>query len=1041
MGKTNYLQRVNTVLKDNANRLISAYKLRTVLNSGYDDIIEDINELSKTKTFDTVEALQDYATNNPTAYAGQQCSVKADKSVLYIINNDKSLTKVGGGLIIVDTIVERNAIDTKYREIGLKVFVKETTTTYLLKYGITNNYWEEDGLFERESKGKSVIINFTVYSIDITEENVYFFWSTPTTDYCFWVDENGQRPPIVEGRTLIKFTDAQNNILPDDIAQANPFTGSAEIINLSEGECKSPFSAETFAPYISGEVIFNPNDKYIIPKDNKVIHIDSIDNLQIILDNKADKVEQDVIYYNEILDINTISWENDWLKIETTVETNRYNIEDIKCIIETENGLCNIEPIISYPSTPTPDESLFKGLYLRDNLNILSPYNSIDKIYLSFNLRHHYGYNRYNALTELPICPNIIISDIYNSLLEHPYQHSDNCVITAQLLVPEFTGDYIKTVRDLTLQPSTTLQNRAYLQEYCRTYLADIIAHPLQTTAIIETTPDILFTIPHSSNSPTDHNDRGLLNDTDFFDGYVLCGVINNGYHASYGRGIEFIVDNIGGLSQSYACTVIAAQLKTIKLATNVSWKEVRLAARATANNANSWDNIHGFGTIDISAAINYIIAKENDVSKGLADNLDFKCNISNRIKYEDIYETSPLPKKLIQEKLSTKVDLEDGKVISSQIPSNILLNDGSTQMAVTLTYTPIGTVYEAGMDFSATNVNSGNIAFNWDIRSFFSVGDYLKLYSSTLTDIYYVQITQIDYLFEYFVILNYLNIPNFKSNVINRAVKVIRNEVNYTPVEDLDLATKEYVDTKSATYTNSTPVQQALGGISVGETFENISVVKMFDKLLYPYQSPAFSTFSLSNGRTILECGENWNGVTNASFTFTNVSNVKADSLAIYQDATTLVSAQPITSPIAVTLIQANKSVDAQYITMKVQAENTNNILFNRSYNVTWYMPYYFGVGTVGLDVTAIQILTKTITSKANISKTYNTNNQVPYLAYPTSRGLLTSILDKNGYETISDFTRTERTFIINGISVQYYVYEFNNPSTANNLQISYKY
>ena len=125
----------------------------------------------------------------------------------------------------------------------------------------------------------------------------------------------------------------------------------------------------------------------------------------------------------------------------------------------------------------------------------------------------------------------------------------------------------------------------------------------------------------------------------------------------------------------------------------------------------------------------------------------------------------------------------------------------------------------------------------------------------------------------------------------------------------------------------------------------------------------------------------------------------------------------------------------------MKIEAENTNDILFNRSFNVTWYMPYYFGVGNTGLDVTAIQILTKTITSKANISKTYNTNNQVPYLAYPTSRGLLTSILDKNGYETLGDFTRTTRTFVINGISVQYYVYEFNNPSTANNLQVTYKY
>ena len=242
-------------------------------------------------------------------------------------------------------------------------------------------------------------------------------------------------------------------------------------------------------------------------------------------------------------------------------------------------------------------------------------------------------------------------------------------------------------------------------------------------------------------------------------------------------------------------------------------------------------------------------------------------------------------------------------------------------------------------------------------------------------------------------------------------------------------------------TYTNSTPIEQEIGGIAIGETFVDVSIVDMFDKLLYPYQSPAFLTFSLSNGITILECGIDWSGTTNATFTFTNNSNIKPNTLSIYQDIISIISNQSVVSPKSITLITISKTTDGQYITMKVQAENTNNVIFNRSFNITWYMPYYFGVGTVGLDVAAIKSLNKTVTSKANITRAYNTNNQVPYLAYPTSRGLLTSILDKNGYETISDFTRTTRTFIINGISVQYYVYEFNNPSTANNLQISYKY
>ena len=92
MGKTNYINRVNTLLNDNFNRLITAFRLRKTLVDGYDDIMEDVNELSKIKTFNTLAELQTYVSTNPTAYAGQQCVVKGIKSIVYTINSDNSLT-------------------------------------------------------------------------------------------------------------------------------------------------------------------------------------------------------------------------------------------------------------------------------------------------------------------------------------------------------------------------------------------------------------------------------------------------------------------------------------------------------------------------------------------------------------------------------------------------------------------------------------------------------------------------------------------------------------------------------------------------------------------------------------------------------------------------------------------------------------------------------------------------------------------------------------------------------------------------------------
>jgi hypothetical protein len=46
--------------------------------------------------------------------------------------------------------------------------------------------------------------------------------------------------------------------------------------------------------------------------------------------------------------------------------------------------------------------------------------------------------------------------------------------------------------------------------------------------------------------------------------------------------------------------------------------------------------------------------------------------------------------------------------------------------------------------------------------------------------------------------------------------------------------------------YTNLNAIQQMLGGINVGETFNGVTFNSMFDKLLYPYLSPVFTEFSL---------------------------------------------------------------------------------------------------------------------------------------------------------------------------------------------------
>ena len=61
---------------------------RTKINDNFEELYSNIVP----KVFDTIEELTDYALNNPTAYAGQQCVVKGIKSIVYTINSDNSLT-------------------------------------------------------------------------------------------------------------------------------------------------------------------------------------------------------------------------------------------------------------------------------------------------------------------------------------------------------------------------------------------------------------------------------------------------------------------------------------------------------------------------------------------------------------------------------------------------------------------------------------------------------------------------------------------------------------------------------------------------------------------------------------------------------------------------------------------------------------------------------------------------------------------------------------------------------------------------------------
>jgi len=245
--------------------------------------------------------------------------------------------------------------------------------------------------------------------------------------------------------------------------------------------------------------------------------------------------------------------------------------------------------------------------------------------------------------------------------------------------------------------------------------------------------------------------------------------------------------------------------------------------------------------------------------------------------------------------------------------------------------------------------------------------------------------------------------------------------------------------------YNNATPMPEAVGGYEIGTTFTDQDNTEMWDGLLYPYQYPAFTSFLISGQATTLECGiEIAAGNHTFTWSVTNDSNIDAASLVVRDvtGATDLATGLNYDdSPAVIDIgVAITKTTTATLNQWKITGTNSQAGTFTRNFNVYWYSPFYYGSGAQALTTTQIQALTKQVVSKSNKTYTFNPTVEVFYFAYPASYGVLTSILDPNGFETISDWTLRVENFNNNspdyeGITVSYNIYEFNSLTTQVNF------
>ena len=226
-------------------------------------------------------------------------------------------------------------------------------------------------------------------------------------------------------------------------------------------------------------------------------------------------------------------------------------------------------------------------------------------------------------------------------------------------------------------------------------------------------------------------------------------------------------------------------------------------------------------------------------------------------------------------------------------------------------------------------------------------------------------------------------------------------------------------------TYTNLTPTAVSIGGIPAGSTFDNMTMQEMWDALLYPYQTPVFSSFT-SSMSTPIEVGST---IPAGSVTFlwntTNSSNIAANSIKI-DDITagnTLASGLANTGTTAISISEIT-NVMATSHQWKITATNTKGAFLSRTLNVYWQWKIYYGESALtDLTETDVEAL-RVGTLAANVSGNYSFNaGEYKWICYPTSFGLKTTFKDAStNFDVAMQPALTKSITNSQGVSTNYY-------------------
>ena len=233
--------------------------------------------------------------------------------------------------------------------------------------------------------------------------------------------------------------------------------------------------------------------------------------------------------------------------------------------------------------------------------------------------------------------------------------------------------------------------------------------------------------------------------------------------------------------------------------------------------------------------------------------------------------------------------------------------------------------------------------------------------------------------------------------------------------------------DDEGVLYSSDKPTTIEIGGIPLGYTNSGISIVKLIDDMLHPYKKPSIS-LSVNPSTTFFELGSVASFIANVSV---NKGSNDISEIVLMKDSTVLATSKNNIS-YKLSNISSNTTIKS-YVNDKTNIVNSNNI------NIKFINPIYIG-STSSIGASDIKAMEKRVVNVGNQIFEYTVTNKRMCIAVP-SEWVLKNIIDNNGFDVTSSFTRTIVNLYCLDNTLRAYTVYYSEPTSQNKFKVEFKF